>query len=300
MFAYAYLARLAAGQGRAEHVQSSADRVAALSEDLPQQPLPLAIALLARAESCLWSGEVEQSLGYAERAEAIATYRLVRADAIAIRVRALADVAERARRRGQAVAESSTKDEQDAKEALGDGHPQVRAFAATVLAELSRRAGRRDPAPWRDAVEAWDAAGDPYRAAYCRWRVGYALLATRSGRPEAARELQSAHVVAIRMEAQPLRAAIERLALAARIQLGAGVARGETAMAVVASELGITHRELEILPLLAAGRTNQEIAQLLVISPRTVGVHVSRILQKLGATRRTEAADIARRRGLVG
>jgi DNA-binding NarL/FixJ family response regulator len=67
----------------------------------------------------------------------------------------------------------------------------------------------------------------------------------------------------------------------------------------VAAELGLTHRELEILPLLAAGRTNAEIAAAFVISPRTVGVHVSRILQKLGATRRTEAADIARRRGVI-
>jgi len=66
---------------------------------------------------------------------------------------------------------------------------------------------------------------------------------------------------------------------AARIHLGAGVQGGEAAAAVVASELGLTHRELEILPLLAAGRTNAEIAQTLVISPRTVGVHVSRILQ---------------------
>jgi DNA-binding NarL/FixJ family response regulator len=61
----------------------------------------------------------------------------------------------------------------------------------------------------------------------------------------------------------------------------------------------LTYRELEVLPLLVAGRTNGEIAEALVISPRTVGVHVSRILTKLGASRRTEAADIARRRGLV-
>jgi len=59
-------------------------------------------------------------------------------------------------------------------------------------------------------------------------------------------------------------------------------------------------RELESLPLVAAGRTDAEIAEAFVISPRTVGVHVSRILHKLGATRRTEAADTARRRGLVG
>ena len=49
---------------------------------------------------------------------------------------------------------------------------------------------------------------------------------------------------------------------------------------------------------MAAGRTNAEIAEHLVISPRTVGTHVSRILAKLGAARRTEAADVARRLGL--
>ena len=53
------------------------------------------------------------------------------------------------------------------------------------------------------------------------------------------------------------------------------------------------------MPLIVAGRTNAEIAEALVISPRTVGIHVSRIMQKLGAARRTEAADIARRRGLI-
>jgi DNA-binding CsgD family transcriptional regulator len=66
-----------------------------------------------------------------------------------------------------------------------------------------------------------------------------------------------------------------------------------------AFEFGLTNRELEVLPLLVAGRTNAEIADVLVISPRTVGIHVSRILTKLGASRRTEAAEIARRRGLV-
>jgi DNA-binding NarL/FixJ family response regulator len=53
----------------------------------------------------------------------------------------------------------------------------------------------------------------------------------------------------------------------------------------------------EIVPFLVAGRTGAEIAQALVISARTVGVHVSRIPMKLGATRRAEAADIARRCG---
>jgi DNA-binding CsgD family transcriptional regulator len=175
-------------------------------------------------------------------------------------------------------------------------HPRLRAFVATIAAELSRWNGRRDPTPWRAAVAAWDEVLDPYRAAYCRWRMAHAVLGTRAGRREATRELAAAHQTAVRLAAQPLVAAIENLAGAARIRLDGA---GSDAAAAVAAELGFTQRELEILPLLAAGRTNAEIAGALVISPRTVGVHVSRILQKLGATRRTEAADIARRCGLI-
>jgi len=97
--------------------------------------------------------------------------------------------------------------------------------------------------------------------------------------------------------AVPLMKAIVKQASSARIRLSGG----QTAVGpeVIAAELGLTSRELEILPLITAGRTNAEIADQLVISSRTVDVHVSRILRKLGATRRTEAADIARRRGLV-
>ena len=61
----------------------------------------------------------------------------------------------------------------------------------------------------------------------------------------------------------------------------------------------LTPRETEILALVAAGRTNGEIGKQLFISTKTVTVHVSNILGKLGAAGRTEAAAIARRRGLV-
>ena len=61
----------------------------------------------------------------------------------------------------------------------------------------------------------------------------------------------------------------------------------------------LTPREAEILALVAEGRSNGEIGKQLFISTKTVSVHVSRILAKLGASGRTEAAAIARRRGLV-
>ncbi|MGI8577595.1 MAG: response regulator transcription factor [Nocardioidaceae bacterium] len=61
----------------------------------------------------------------------------------------------------------------------------------------------------------------------------------------------------------------------------------------------LTPREQEILELVAQGRSNGEIARLLFISAKTVSVHVSNILAKLGARGRTEAAAVARRRGLL-
>jgi DNA-binding NarL/FixJ family response regulator len=61
----------------------------------------------------------------------------------------------------------------------------------------------------------------------------------------------------------------------------------------------LTAREREVLVLLGAGRSNQEIADSLVISERTARTHVSHLLTKLGLTSRTQAALVAVREGLV-
>jgi DNA-binding NarL/FixJ family response regulator len=61
----------------------------------------------------------------------------------------------------------------------------------------------------------------------------------------------------------------------------------------------LTERELEVLRLLAQGKSNKEIAAALTITERTVKFHVSAILGKLGASNRTEAARIAAQQGLV-
>lgn len=63
--------------------------------------------------------------------------------------------------------------------------------------------------------------------------------------------------------------------------------------------LGITRREHEVLGLLAAGRSNKEIARQLSLSPNTVKTHVARLYEKLEAARRTDAVLRARELRLI-
>jgi DNA-binding CsgD family transcriptional regulator/tetratricopeptide (TPR) repeat protein len=77
-----------------------------------------------------------------------------------------------------------------------------------------------------------------------------------------------------------------------------GVPRGPRA-STRANPALLTARQVEVVALLAAGLTNAEIAEELVISPKTAGHHVSAILDKLGARSRTEAANMARELGLT-
>jgi DNA-binding CsgD family transcriptional regulator len=66
-----------------------------------------------------------------------------------------------------------------------------------------------------------------------------------------------------------------------------------------ARSLGLTRREEEVLALVAAGRTNRQLAEALFISEKTASIHVSHILAKLGVAGRVEAAAVAHRLGLA-
>jgi DNA-binding CsgD family transcriptional regulator len=81
----------------------------------------------------------------------------------------------------------------------------------------------------------------------------------------------------------------------------ANVLLGELAApAAPAWPAGLTGREVEVLRLIAAGRSNREIAQALYISPNTVLRHVSNIFTKTGVANRAQAAAYATRKGLTG
>ena len=141
-------------------------------------------------------------------------------------------------------------------------------------------------AAWEETVAAFEEMGHVFEVARSRARLGAVLRAT--GRVEDARvHTDTARETARRLGAAPLLA-----------ELGAAGAARPTRARDSAGET-LTSREAEILTLVAEGRSNSEIARQLFISAKTVSVHVSNILAKLGASGRTEAAAIARRDGLL-
>jgi NarL family two-component system response regulator LiaR len=81
-----------------------------------------------------------------------------------------------------------------------------------------------------------------------------------------------------------------------KVQLEPAVAIGPT---VSANEIGISPREEEVLRLIAAGHSNQEIADQLYLSLNTVKKHTSVLFRKLDASRRTQAIEKARKIGLI-
>ncbi len=138
---------------------------------------------------------------------------------------------------------------------------------------------------WDDAVGTFDRFGHVFEAARSRSRLVRALRhAGDTARAEA--ELSRAMAVARELGARPL-----------LTELRAGGAHPPTHPEDRSREL--TAREQEVLSLVAQGRSNRQIADLLYISAKTVSVHVSNILAKLEAGGRTEAVAVARRRGML-
>jgi DNA-binding CsgD family transcriptional regulator len=126
---------------------------------------------------------------------------------------------------------------------------------------------------WEEAAEEWRRLDCPYEAA----------RALAESDDEAA--LRQALEAFERLGARP---ATQEVAQRLR-ELGAkGIPRGPRP-STLANPAGLTRRELEVLALLAEGRSNADIAAELFRSPKTVEHHVSAILAKLGASNRTEA-----------
>jgi DNA-binding NarL/FixJ family response regulator len=150
---------------------------------------------------------------------------------------------------------------------------------AQVAGVLSGVAG--GVSAWDEAAAAWAGISEPYSQAEALLHAAEAALAS-GDRDGAAGRLRLAAALAAGLRADLLAAEIALLARRGRIALDASSSAGPGS--------GLTSRELEVLRLVAAGRTNRDIANLLFISPKTASVHVSNIMGKLGAASRGEAA----------
>jgi DNA-binding CsgD family transcriptional regulator len=256
-------------------------------------------------------GDVEAAIAIHD--EAIASAKeLWRDDAFGARIRmsglllgqlattaARSSAEERAelRRRGEELVKAAQR-AVDHSEQIGRRQgPEGEAWIARVdaedarlrwLTDLDRPSEDELVGRWQRAVGAFESFGHAFETARSQARLAVVLRAV--GRADEARGLtDAARETARRLGAQPLIGELRTL----------GPARSSRRATVSPRDQDLTPREQEILTLVAQGRTNREIAGQLYISAKTVSVHISNILSKLGAGGRTEAVALARRRGLL-
>ena len=164
-------------------------------------------------------------------------------------------------------------------------------WTADVAAHLDRALGQDTAEQWGLVVEGWETIGAPMEAALARLRLAE-RLAQDGERDRAAATASEALAIAERIGATALADQIRAASRRHRLRLD-GVGPTDD------GARGLTAREREVLTLLAEGRTNEQIAAELFMSPKTASVHVSRIITKLGVANRTEAAAYAHRNGLA-
>jgi DNA-binding CsgD family transcriptional regulator len=212
--------------------------------------------------------------------------------------RVAADTATRARDRQEPTLPPASRPAVDDLDGQAPtSFPAAVAYRATALAEQAREAGGPTVPAWEAAVSAWREGADVLPLTYCLFRLAEALC-TAGDREPATQPLREAVRSARQLGAAPLLEEAVALSRRARISLEAGTPEPAPA-APVAAPYGLTDREREVLALVAAGRSNGQIATALFISPKTASVHVSNILAKFGVSSRIEAAGMAHRLGLV-
>jgi DNA-binding CsgD family transcriptional regulator len=290
------------GRGRA----AAAERLARLAPYRAADPYVAYLAGGSEADLVRWQGDPERSSELARdtlatQEEAGAPWVLSAIWPAALALAAEGDLAERARAAGDLAAQKEhlavgTDVLERARSALQRARdrgrqvgPEALAWLARAEAEWTRVEGRPDPARWAAAADAFG-YGYLYEEARCRWRLAEAWL-LEGDRDQAATQARAAHELAERLGAAPLLEALESLGRRGRLDLGVQPPPRPGGPA-------LTPRELEVLRLVAAGRSNGQIAEALFISRKTASVHVSNILAKLGVHTRTEAAAAAHRLGL--
>jgi ATP/maltotriose-dependent transcriptional regulator MalT len=176
--------------------------------------------------------------------------------------------------------------------------PEGSAWLKRARAELTRLTGPPDPAAWQQVADAFGYETDGgtavgYRQAYALLRRAEAVLASGGAHGTVEPDLRAAYATATSLGAEPLSGALRGLAQRAGVRLEAAGA------APSPGPDPLTPRERSVLALVAEGRTNRQVGAELFISEKTVSVHLSRVMAKLGASSRTEAVTVAYARGLL-
>ena len=264
------------------------------------------------AELALWAGRPGDAVEEVRRVLALHTSADVTifcGRLLATGMRACADLAEQARARQDEPAATAALASADGLASWVDeqagapftDHPseaRIPGDRASWDAERTRLAGTSDPDAWTAAAKAWDDLGRPHNAGYAWWRQAQAQLDAGQPATLAAATLRAAAAAA--EGHAPLQAQIGALAERARIPLQEPPTGTGPEQVGQPSPYGLTGRELAVLRLLAAGRTNAQIGAALYISPKTASVHVTSIFRKLGVSGRVQAAALAERAGLLG
>jgi ATP/maltotriose-dependent transcriptional regulator MalT len=179
-----------------------------------------------------------------------------------------------------AASASAELDEIDARY----DRPMLRAIAAQVRGSVELARGEPEAAlrSLRTAWQVWEELDAPYEGARVRLLVGLACRAL-GDEDGAGLELEAARAAFGAVGAEPDVRRVDSLS-------GRAQKTGDT---------GLSARELEVLRLLASGRTNRAIAAELVVSEHTVARHVQNIFRKLGVSSRTAATAFAFEHDLV-
>ena len=300
MIARLTAAMLAMRQGRRSEAESHLARAEGLYGDAPGL---LFYGLDAvRAELALAVGDTERTVAVATAGVERGSHANLAERLIPLAARALADEAQALRDRGEEPAPAVARlHDLRARypRVVAEGEPgpaypvQVRAMQAWYEAEVARGlAHRAAGTAWQHAAQACADGDLAWDEAYAWWRAAEALAKDRATRDAAASTLRRAHQLAMDLHAAPLVTEIEALAQSARVSVAA---IQDSRPAEAATMPGLTPREREILAYIVAGRTYSEIARELVLSEKTVSVHVSNLLHKTGTANRVELAQLARR-----
>jgi DNA-binding CsgD family transcriptional regulator/tetratricopeptide (TPR) repeat protein len=308
----------AVGRGRFDAVQR---RVEELRASVPVDEQVILLMGQAAAEAALWQGRPDEAarsvheaiLGLTTTAYADSAPHLGQILLAALGVAAHADMAAAGRQpHDEAVAaarELVGVAEAAAEHGLPRGGtlgPEGRAWLQRAHAELTRIDGPPDPVAWGAVADGFGyESGDTghcagpapvgYRQAYALLRRAEARLESGAAHGLVEPDLRTAYAGAVHLGAAPLAAALRELGERAGVRLQQPAA----APPQPAGLDPLTPRERTVLALVAQGRTNRQVGAELFISEKTVSVHVSRVMAKLGASSRTEAVSVAYGRGLL-